>query len=128
MALVTAAGRLAVARADAPAEPLARLVLVDSTMNVVEIHDSVTPRRRSTSAFGRSCCERGKRGLDERDGIVRAEALGEDVVNAGRFAHGPHGRPGDHAGTGRGRHEDHVGRAVTALRPRAESSCRRAAR
>ena len=101
LALVTAAGRLALARADAATEPLARLVLLDAAMNVVEVHDSVTPRSRSTSCFGRSLLERGERGLDQRHWVVRAEALGEDVVDAGRFANGANGRAGDDARTGR---------------------------
>ena len=41
-------------RADSPTEPLATAVLLDAAMDVVEIHDSVTPRSRSTSCFGRS--------------------------------------------------------------------------
>ena len=60
-------------------------------------------------------------------GIVRAEALGENVVNAGRFAHGTHRGAGDHARTRAGRHQHHVGGAEAGLRPRAGSCRRRAA-
>ena len=49
LALVAAAGGLAVAGAGAAADALPRLVLVDAAMDVVQIHDSETPRSRSTS-------------------------------------------------------------------------------
>ena len=42
------------------------------------------------------------RGLDEVDRVLRAEALGEDVVDAGELEHRAHAAAGDHAGAGRG--------------------------
>src|SRR6267378_2076772 len=41
-----------------------------------------------------------------------AQALGEDVAHAGALQHGTHRAPGDHAGTGSGRLEQHAPRAV----------------
>ena len=50
----------------------------------------------------------GDRRLDEVDRVLRAERLGEDVVDPGQLEHRAHAAAGDHAGTGRGRLEEHA--------------------
>ena len=108
-------GRLAVAGARPAADALPRLVLLDSAMDVVQIHDSETPRSRSTSPWRAELFQGFDGGFDEVDRIGRAEALGQDVADAAGLAHGADGRAGDHAGAGPGRHEDHLGRAEMPL-------------
>ena len=80
-----------------------------------KIHDSETPRSRSTSWRRAQLFEGVERGLDQVDGIGRAEALGEYVVNAGRFANRADRGAGDHAGARAGRDQHHVGRAELSL-------------
>ena len=80
-----------------------------------DFHDSETPRSRSTSCCVRSCAKRVERGLDQRDRIGRTEALGQNVVNAGRLADGTHRVAGDDAGTGPGRHQHDLGGAEAAF-------------
>ena len=55
MALVPLARGLALARADPPADPLPLLTLMNALMDVVQLHQSVTPRRRAISSLVRSC-------------------------------------------------------------------------
>src|SRR5438093_10201357 len=52
--------------------------------------------------------ERVERGLQHVVRIVRAERLGQDVLDAGRLQHGPHGAAGDDAGTLHGGLEEHA--------------------
>src|SRR3972149_4648961 len=75
LAFVAAARRLALARANAPAEPLGGAVLADSTMYVTEIHDSVTPRRRSTSCFGRNWASAANVALTSETGLFEPKLL-----------------------------------------------------
>jgi len=51
--------------------------------------------------------QRGDRGVHDVDRVVRAERLGQHVVDAGALQYGPHRSTGDHAGTGAGRLEQH---------------------
>ena len=116
LALVAATAGLAVARAGAAADALALLVLVNAAIDVVQIHD----KRHSSQPLdfvpgAQLLAAPPIVALTRFDGIVRAEALGEDVVDAGRFAHGPHGAAGDHARTGTGRHQHHLGGAEAAF-------------
>jgi hypothetical protein len=43
--------------------------------------------------------------------VARAETLGEHVLDAGRLEHRADASPGDHAGSGRGRAQEHFARA-----------------
>ena len=72
---------------------------------------SVTPRRRSTSCCVRNWLRALIVALTTVTWLLGAEALRNDVVNAGRFAHRPDGGAGDHARARIGRHQHHVGRA-----------------
>ena len=56
------------------------------------------------------------RGLDEVDRVLRAEALGQDVVNAGELEHRAHAAAGDHARAG--------GRGLQQNAPCTEHACR----
>ena len=58
----------------------------------------------------------GDRRLDEVDRVLRAEALGEDVVDPGQLEHRAHAAAGDDAGTGRGGLEQHAAGAEDAGR------------
>jgi hypothetical protein len=60
--------------------------------------------------------QRRDRRLDEVDRVLRAEALREDVVDAGELEHRAHATAGDDAGALRGRLEQHAARAVDAER------------
>ena len=60
--------------------------------------------------------QRVDRRLDEVDRVLRAEALREDVVEAGELEHRADAAAGDDAGTGRGRLEQHAAGAVDAER------------
>ena len=75
LTLVPAAGQFAVARADAPGDPLLAAVLADSTMNVAEIHDRVTPRRRSTSCLGRNWASAANVALTSDTGLFESKLL-----------------------------------------------------
>src|SRR5882757_10969428 len=58
-------------------------------------------------------------GVHDVDRVVRAERLGQDVVDAGALQHGAHRATGDDAGTGAGRLEQHdAGRGLTRDRVR----------
>lgn len=46
-------------------------------------------------------------GVDDVDGVVRAERLAQDVLHTGTFQHGAGGATGDHTGTGGGRAHHH---------------------
>ena len=71
---------------------------------------SVMPRSSATSLGRAQRLEAGDRRLDEVDRVLRAEALGEDVVDARELEHGAHAAAGDDAGTGGGGLEHHAGR------------------
>ena len=83
----------------------------------LQIHDSETPRSRSTSPCVRSCLQGVDRGLDQVDRVGRAEALGEDVVDAAASQTARTAAPAITPVPGAGRHEHHLGRAEVALRP-----------
>ena len=108
---------------------LRALVLVNAAIDVVQIHDERDSPQPLDFVLGCAvACSACDRGLDQIGRIVRAEALGEDVVDAGRFAHRAHRAAGDHAGTGRGGHQHHVGRAVAAFDRVRNRACHRATR
>ena len=112
---MSAAGRLAVPGADAAPDASPLAMLGDSAMDVVEIHDSDTPRSDFNLLLGPQLLQGVDRGLDQQDRVVGAEALGEDIADAGSFADGSHRGAGDHAGTRAGRHQQHASRPVAAL-------------
>ncbi len=58
--------------------------------------------------------ERVEGRLDDVGRVARAERLGEQVLDAGRFDHGADAATGDEAGTGRGRTEKHAATAELA--------------
>ena len=57
----------------------------------------------------------GHGGVHDVDRVVRAERLGQDVVDAGALEHGAHRATGDDAGTGAGRLEQHDAGRLLAL-------------
>ena len=122
VALVALAGGLAVPRADSAADPLSLLALVNAFVYVVKLHQRVTPRRRAISSLVRKLKQRVDRRLDQVELVIRAEALGQDILDPGRLDHGSHRPAGDDAGAWACRHQQHLGGAVRARRRRAESS------
>src|SRR5262249_59702138 len=54
-------------------------------------------------------------GVHDVDRVVRAEALGQHVVDAGALQHGAHRATGDHTGTGGSRLEQDDARGLLAL-------------
>src|SRR6202011_2943668 len=63
--------------------------------------------------------ESGHRGVHDVDRVVRAERLRQDVVDARALEHRAHRAPGDDAGTGRSRLEEHdTGRVLSGSRMR----------
>ena len=88
---------------------------MDTAINVVQIHVSETPRSRSTSPCERSVLEGFDGGFHEIGRVGRAEALGENVVDAAGLANRADRAAGDHARAGAGGHENHLRRAEVSL-------------
>src|SRR5205814_996495 len=70
LALVATPGRLALAGTDAAAEALARVVLLDTTIYIADVHANVTCRNRSTSPLGRSCLSAAKVAFTSETGLL----------------------------------------------------------
>ena len=94
------AGGLALAGAGAAAEATLLLVLLNAAIDVVQIHDSETPRSRSTSPAVRSFNSASMVALTRFVGLVLPKLLVRmsRMPEASQTAR--YGRPGDHAGTG----------------------------
>ena len=90
--------------------------------------DRYADRRRLDAALARDLLDRRQllqpvhRRAHHVVRVRRAQALRQDVGDAGALHHGAHRTTGDHAGARRRRLHQHLARAVLARRPRAGSS------
>src|SRR5262245_5177618 len=98
---MTAPGGLALAATDAAALAVGSLVLVNTLVDFVEGHVCgqlsvvrCTPLCECDAAEaldvfgGAELFQRGQRRLNDGDLVTRVEALGDHILDSGRFAHG----------------------------------------